>query len=337
MLFGSSFWVFFQIDFQWMDNPIIIAGYNISWDDNVGGENVERGIEIINTTLYFQFKDNVVRLNVYSDTGPQYRAGARKPSSVQVPAHGTVISLINVSNSLIKNNFLVNACSFPTEDSNAYGDGFNTGIRFQGENISIVDNIFSSGLFEGTGTNIKITNNTISGFAEISGSDYTFQNNNISYDGFGFGLDELHNANISYNIFNDPYRGLKLGSSNNLNLFHNKFTNLELYNTTNTVIYHNIIKDSSEYGIELHSSINNTIHQNDFINNNLDKVSNSSSKALDSEKNNFTHNYWSDLVVIDENKDGIIDTKYEIDNTNYDPYPRTEPIHSLLEIGLLIQ
>ena len=90
----------------------------------------------------------------------------------------------------------------------------------------------------------------------------------------------------------------------------------------NTIL-DNTIMDTN-FGVYLdNKSFNNTIYNNNFINN----IKN----AYDSSSNNWHHlsigNYWDDYTGSDENDDGIGDTIYNVyGGNNQDTYPLMEPI-----------
>jgi parallel beta-helix repeat protein len=132
------------------------------------------------------------------------------------------------------------------------------------------------------------------------------------------------------NIVNDQY-GIKLSSSNNNSICENNIVNdkdgIELYSSSNNSIYENNITRNSRYGIFFSSSSGNIIYHNSFNNNTqqIDDYVSTSRNVWDDEHS--TGNYWSDYSGVDSNNDGIGDSYYIIDYSDYnrDYYPLMRP------------
>ena len=187
---------------------------------------------------------------------------------------------------------------------------------------------------------------------EVSEGTATIVNNTIQNNNYGILLCNNGNSgfskvlnNICQNNYND---GINLGSSNNT-ITNNTASNngaggIWLGNSSHNLITNNTVAGNGG-GISLNFASNNNIIQwNNIIDNNMgifidgnnniitnnDLSGNSpggSSQAYDDGSDNvFDYNYWSDHTSPDDDADGIVDTKYDIDGSavNADPHPKTE-------------
>ncbi len=193
-----------------------------------------------------------------------------------------------------------------------------------------------------------------------------FDGININFGGMGIILDNVKNGYIVNNTIKGCSQGIVIVNSENIIVSGNRFINngaqgIFLVDTINSLIGDNILiaqsynssSSSSDYGMEVHNSqentfIYNTIQKfrlygvsvsslstnNQFLYNNfVDNHEGLSSQAYDtsSDNNNFSYNYWKDFTTPDDNEDGIVDLPYLIDgDNNSDPFPQTTPINHIL-------
>ena len=184
--------------------------------------------------------------------------------------------------------------------------------------------------------------------------DYSLNNTIISNtitdsEGNGVGLKYSSNNIISENkiMYHKGY-GIYLGLSNNTAIFANHLKNntisVYLYSSYNNTIYANSIENNGN-GISLLLSSKNTIYRNNLENNSIGMGFDKSSDNT-IYNNNFVNNaqqvqtansvniwniqssgnYWSNYPRVDNDKNGIVDTPYIIDDNNKDEYPLIAPI-----------
>ncbi len=155
--------------------------------------------------------------------------------------------------------------------------------------------------------NIEIVNNTFSDMyigIYLQGTSYSLVADNIL-------------------IGNDNCIGLLDYSDNNLvieNQIISSNTGLTLWSSSFNVIQKNSIENSQTTGINVEwGSNNNTVYQNNFLNNTNHAYDWGDDNSWD---NGTIGNYWDDYEGLDANDDGIGDTSYFIEGTgNYDNFP----------------
>ncbi len=248
---------------------------------------------------------------------------------------------------------------------NIITDNYGDGIRLEGSsNNLILENNIIENFRSGIAIMDSSHNNTINGntltdnFSGIYVSDSDNQNilqnivklsgnngididdssnneifGNIVLDSYNFGMviyrssgDTIYQNRLSNNI-----KGVWLSFSENNKVFRNNMTNnehgLDIGSSSNNMIFENVISNN-DIGVILTSisPINNTIWNNDFVDN--------TKQALDdaSEANVFWDNgsegnYWSNYNGIDNNCDGIGEAAYIIEENNQDNYPLMEPFN----------
>jgi parallel beta-helix repeat protein len=128
--------------------------------------------------------------------------------------------------------------------------------------------------------------------------------------------------------------GAQLWNTNSTTITDNDITgNVEgvfLHSSSSNTISGNNITDNG-IGSRFYSSSNdNTVYNNNFINNQQVLLSSSVNNKWD---NGCEGNFWSDFVGTDSNGDGIGDTPYIIDGSNQDNYPLMNPYWNPADIN----
>jgi parallel beta-helix repeat protein len=198
--------------------------------------------------------------------------------------------------------------------------------------------------------NLNLTNNQ-QAILLVSTQDSTIINNQISSNTFGIVLDSSINNKITANQITNNNCGIQLRwnsihntvAKNNLtkNVYGFQLDRADPSGTLyeeydgrkNDIIENNIA--NNEVGIFFWPSSDNTIQQNNFIDNQKQVENNPNKPPL---VNNWSDkntggNYWSDYNGTDANGDGIGDTPYKIDNANKDNYPLIRPYQMDLAIS----
>jgi len=129
-------------------------------------------------------------------------------------------------------------------------------------------------------------------------------NNTCLSNHCGIDLRYSHNAIIANNTCATSFYGFYLSDCINASIFANNFNNnllgINLWDSEFCVIIYNLFSKNSKYGLRICDGDNNTIHHNNFIQNNLVY---SPSQAYDSGDNNLWYdnstnegNYWSNWL-----------------------------------------
>ncbi|MEM2912351.1 MAG: NosD domain-containing protein [Candidatus Bathyarchaeia archaeon] len=168
----------------------------------------------------------------------------------------------------------------------------------------------------------------------------TIKNLIITGGDMGIVLDRCSNVTISGNVITGTKVAVPqlqatggifiwAGNSNIIsgNRIENNIVGIRLgYGTKGNIIFRNNITNN-KYGIQLWEASNNTFHHNLFINNTVQVYDASVvsphyvSPSVNTWDNGVECNYWSDYNGTDNNRDGIGDTPYIIDENNQDNYP----------------
>lgn len=184
-------------------------------------------------------------------------------------------------------------------------DIYNTSIVVQRGNITI----------DGAGHTLQSSGQSGTGFSVSSVDNVTIKNTKIMGFDDGVSISSSSNGTISANNITNNYYGIYLSSS------------------SNSVSGNNIV--NSDYGIYLESSSSNTIYHNSFINN-TNQVDSSYVTNVWDEGYPSGGNYWSDYADVDlhsgpgqnvTGSDGIGDTPYVIDSSNWDNFPLMGEFH----------
>ncbi len=168
----------------------------------------------------------------------------------------------------------------------------------------------------------------------------TVTHNNITKNSYaGIEVDFSHNVTITENTITANRHGIELFFSAENTITRNSIGNsrsygLRGYSATTNVFTKNVVFYSQKQGMLLDSnSSHNLVEYNDFISNDLENDVRSKAQARDDGKNNtFDHNFWDEIVIVDQNSDKIGDFPYPIDGNahNEDPFPRLSPLNQSL-------
>ena len=212
-------------------------------------------------------------------------------------------------------------------------------------------------------------NGTYNSIHVVYSSYVNIENNNISYSqAYDIFLTNSNYCNVTYNNFSNSYSGIALANNAHdnkimANYISNTYLGIHIASsdTRNNELVQNTIIDNWA-GIYIQGRApNNTIKENNFINNYRPMISNSDgyrylnnfinstyySSSSDPtwnspetlvytyEGNDFTNylgNYWEEYSGTDDNNDGIGDTPFHIVLNNYDYYPLMMPFENYLDI-----
>jgi len=165
---------------------------------------------------------------------------------------------------------------------------------------------------------------------EYSENNEIFGNIVLNNNNFGMLIHRSSGDTIYQNRLSNNIKGVWLSFSENNTVFRNNMTNnehgLDIGSSSNNLIFENVISNN-DIGVLLTSisSINNTIWNNDFVDNTKQAIDDSSGATLFWD-NGSEGNYWSDYDGTDNNGDGIGDSPYIIDENNRDDHPLMEPL-----------
>jgi nitrous oxidase accessory protein NosD len=204
-------------------------------------------------------------------------------------------------------------------------DCYSTGISFTGSNGTIANNTVTSlqyGDITIIGSNNNVNGNIITnGSLELEGSFNTIDMNSA---------ERINLEKANYNALgrnNCSHLFLSENCSHNT-VFGNVFDGEGIWNYgvriwgSDNVFSENYFSNSS-YGVSIgHTFFNSTrnkFYHNMFINNNEGHVKFTNSKWSDNFWNNgFEGNYYDDYTGVDDNRDGIGDSPYRVEETRYE-------------------
>ncbi len=231
----------------------------------------------------------------------------------------TKIKILDNNLTKIATNIILEYCSHNIISGNTMINNGTDGIHFyQGHNNTITKNY------------IKDNGNGIHAY-QFSNS--TISDNKITKNTDGIYLDDYSMYNlISGNTLANNTHGIGIADSFNNTISGNHITNNIKYgiwlagqSSNNTITENNITNNAA--GIYLREAGNNKFYNNNFINNaqkvyDVGVVSpDYASLSMNTWDNNAEGNYWSDYNGTDNDRDGIGDTPYVIDENNQDNYP----------------
>jgi parallel beta-helix repeat protein len=162
--------------------------------------------------------------------------------------------------------------------------------------------------------------------------------NTISNNKHGLFLDWAHDNNVTDNSFSNSdgpgihlsnsrenYIGTNLVSQNEYGLL------FEHFSDENEIIF-NTIESNREYGIFLNESDDNLFHHNYILNNNQQLMLINSNNTWDN--SHGEGNFWSDYNGVDEDDDGVGETK--LPHQGVDRFPLTNRKKDILSDPLLL-
>ncbi|UCH31154.1 MAG: right-handed parallel beta-helix repeat-containing protein [Candidatus Bathyarchaeota archaeon] len=179
----------------------------------------------------------------------------------------------------------------------------------------------------GTGTVIRVTAN------KVNIESFTIRNSGTIPTDYGINLALSNDNIIKNNKITGNYMGIWLFSSiNNTisrnNISSNLFSGVHGLYSLNNIFLGNIISSNDEYGVYLGGSNNNTIHHNNFVENNVNAFADSLSSNLWDYRQEG--NYWSNYNGTDfysgpsqniSGSDGVGDIAFAITEYIWDNYP----------------
>lgn len=220
--------------------------------------------------------------------------------------------------------------------------------------ITIKGNTLKSDILVQSSTSCTIMENTIAGGIRVEGSsDNIIGKNRISHALNGVFLSGSSFNIVKENTFENCDCAIQVqGTFETVlnNHIRKGRTGITIDGSDNKILG-NYIEENSEGGIYLHFGNNNTIYEN-TVENNMYGVIIGFAPHLNAENNTFHHNnflnnarnvlvrvggftnfwddgkegnYWSDYKGVDDDKDGIGDTPYVIDEHNRDNHPLMNP------------
>ncbi|MHA2494717.1 MAG: right-handed parallel beta-helix repeat-containing protein [Candidatus Hodarchaeales archaeon] len=292
-------------------NPYIINGLNIT---GPSGSNL---IEIRNIDAYFQLincslsggirgisLNNVT--NGYISRNTLYSNSLR---GIEIYSSvGNIIATNTAYNNALDGIYLAASNHSTIFNNTAYGNGWD-GIRFEpiiATNAICVNNTVSAN---------RAHNNVEDGILLLGAKNNIISDNIIFNNSWkGIRLDGSSGNDIKNNtIYFSGEDGIWLRNSNDTNILSNQvndslWTAIRLGVTSlNNTISYNVFARSTNEGVRISQTDNNTVSWNNFINNG----GGSAPQGFDEGKENiFKYNYWSDLTEPDDDDDSIVDSPY---------------------------
>lgn len=169
--------------------------------------------------------------------------------------------------------------------------------------------------------NFLVGDQSNTGISVSQSSDIGIKMNVIVNTTYGISIYASEGLKIDTNMVNKSlYHGVRISSilepSNKLKLNNNTINEsgqkgIRLNYCNNTSITYNRVSNSLSHGIELEKCSNTTVKVNDFISNN--ENDNVQGNCENSENCTFIANYWDNHVSPDDDADGVVDQKYQID------------------------
>ena len=276
-------------------------------------------------------------------------------SDKTIPTDAGIVILVNCNNITIQD---------LTLENNYYGIILSYTQNSTIKNNQIRNNYYGIWLYYSNNT--FITQNDIEDNGYMGAINLHFSSNNTisnnNFRGNFYGLKLIHSSynNITENQIetcrNEAIAIFDSCKYNNIrenNIVSNKggiwfqwttsFTD-DYYSNFNVIIGNNI-SSNTEWGILLRTTVQNTFVENNIANNGKGVQINSIEKTNEFYLNNFVNNtiqvehwgvatwdkasqgnYWDDYTGVDNNKDGIGDTPYIIDESNQDNFPLMIPV-----------
>lgn len=175
-----------------------------------------------------------------------------------------------------------------------------------------------------------------------------FENNILISNFLGVLLESSAIVDFAFNIIQNNRYGIYLSSSTGNRIDSNNFTAnwaaIVLSSSMNNYVRGNLVQNSSNVGVSISSSANNTLYYNNFLNNAY-QVSIYPSGYANTWDNGYPGggNFWSNYADIDIFKgpyqnitgsDGIFDRPYRINADNRDRYPFVNQVSAFHDIAV---
>ena len=235
------------------------------------------------------------------------------------------------SNNIINGNKIYSCCGVMLD--------FSSNNQIAGNSIISADPGYGYGAQINSGSyNTIIGNNfTDTGIGvRLEGGEYNTISENHFKDQTSVLVARASHNTISKNSMGSGHSGVVICAISSYNtVFRNNITEkshgIEIYtnSSSNTVYKNNLINNEvgafigNEYIAD--SVGNNTFYHNNFMNNTQNVLVNALVTRSNFWDNGKEGNYWSDYNGKDNNRDGVGDTPYTIDENNKDRYPLMKP------------
>jgi len=287
------------IDGKGSGNVISVSTNNV----NIRGFTIQSsGWTITQSSVYVyhssgnKISDNIVRNNLYGIH--LYYSGENTVVNNTILDNRYGVSLTSATNNVVSNNNFSNnpdGIWLSFSPYNTFSRNNISSSTFNAVSLSTsTDNVFS---------NNTVLNNNYGFHLTFCGYN-TFSNNNVSKNEQGFSLSgSSYNTISENNICCNTVCGVWLGAS------------------SDNVFVNNIVVNNRE-SFHLETSEDNTIYHNNFVNTEADTTQQPSCfDSINFWDNGVEGNYWSSHNGADENRDGISDEVYIVDEKNIDNYP----------------
>ena len=195
----------------------------------------------------------------------------------------------------------------------------------------------NNSILDGNGHTFTGMGQTIS---VVAASNVTIKNFIIIGSNVGISLDTSSNITVSNNTITEvtalipevmQTAGIIIWRGKNHTITGNQIANnyvgiwIGSYSMHNLIVANNILNNN--YGISVYNSSDNTAYHNNFINNTQNY--NSADSSINQWDKGTTGNYWNNYNGSDNDRDGIGDSPYIIDENNQDNYPLMNSISTI--------
>ncbi|MFW9845596.1 MAG: nitrous oxide reductase family maturation protein NosD [Candidatus Thorarchaeota archaeon] len=303
------------------EDPIVITRFSFASSDHL--------FEVLNSDLYFEFKDNQLD-GVDGVWCTIYLGNVTNGAIMDCRLWNGAVALhmSRINNCIMSGNEIFdNTWEAIAIEGNSRGNLIENNYLHHNEKGGI-------SLWEGT-SGTKIHNNTIAENQNVGIEIPTNENaitGNTIFSNEGTGIRLYMGAES--NIIQDNTIHDNAGAGVSMNAIHAEVTDNLLYGNSRggielyfaaeqNLISTNIVLNNSRHGVIISdNSQQNTIENNDFVNNG------EGCQAYDEgQENHIRSNYWCDWTQPDEDQDGVVDNPYAIEGeaSNADAFPKTTP------------
>jgi len=225
------------------------------------------------------------------------------------------------SNNIIRNNSFIDSMQGGVEVIASSGNSITANtVKSQWAGVNVESNSVNNTIAGNSITSVRY-----GVWLQVSSSYNRIENNNItdSLTGIQANWDSSNNVIEKNTITHSNYCGIEIhnNASHNRVIANNITDNkhgLEIKSSTNNTLSYNNITGSSKIGAIFSDASNNLIEKNNFIKNAQQISDDESNNTWDADGKG---NYWDDNNVTDNDKNGIGDSQYVIDESNIDHYP----------------